>query len=377
MKALLRLMLLIVAVPAAGQPPPTFDTLAKQAAKARAENRLEEAVTLYRQALARKPGWIEGRWYVGSMLYELDRHAEARDEFAKLLARQPNHAAATGLKGLCEFGLGRHEEALRSLLRARTLGIAGTPGIEAVVRYHTGILLTVSGEFEAGQAVLTEFASEPVPRPQVIEAMGLNLLRMRVLPAAIDPANRAMIRLAGEAAFAIASRRRTEAGPILDTLVARYGTTPNVHYARGVFRLTEAPDTAIADFGREIEVSPNHVPARLQIVFELLKRGDASGALPYARAAAALDAEFFAARLALGQVLLDLGEIDAAIPELERAATLAPGSPQPPFLLARAYTRAGRPADAARAREQFARLDRLVRAQRGGTSAVGGIPSKP
>ena len=64
--------------------------------------------------------------------------------------------------------------------------------------------------------------------------------------------------------------------------VARYPKAPHVHYARGVFFLTEDSERALADFRRELEISPSHVPARLQIAFEYLKRGEAALALPLA-----------------------------------------------------------------------------------------------
>ena len=112
------------------------------------------------------------------------------------------------------------------------------------------------------------------------------------------------------------------------------------------------------------------MPARLQIAFEYLKRGEPAQALPVASEAAKLAPDHFAACLALGQVLLETNDLQRAIPELEKAATLAPGSPQAHFMLARAYTRAGREADAARARAEFTRLDQIVRAMRQG-SAVG------
>ena len=68
-------------------------------------------------------------------------------------------------------------------------------------------------------------------------------------------------------------------------------------------------------------------------------------------------------------------DIPGAIPELEKAATLAPGSPQAHFMLARAYARAGREADAERERAEFTRLDQIVRAMRQGQQSVGGIPT--
>ena len=75
----------------AGQPPaapadPKFDALSAQADAARQAGRLDEAVDLYRKALAVKPDWREGLWSLGTMLYELDRFGEARDAFRRVLA---------------------------------------------------------------------------------------------------------------------------------------------------------------------------------------------------------------------------------------------------------------------------------------------------
>jgi tetratricopeptide (TPR) repeat protein len=357
---------------------PSFDTVSKQADAAREAGRLEEAAALYRRGLEANAEWDEGLWYLGSVLYELDRPLEARDAFARLLARQPEHAGAAGLKGLCEFNAGSYEDSLRSLLRSRTLGIARTPGIATVVRYHAGMLLTKFGEFEVGYAVLSEFATEPgAMSPQVVDAFGLNLLRVPVLPAEIDAARRPLVQLAGRAASAMAARQMSAAGPLFDQLVSEFGTTPNTHYARGVFRLTEAPDQALDDFRKEIAIVPGHVPARLQIAFELIRRGEAKAARPFAEEAVKLAPGLFATRLALGQVRLELNEVDGAVEELERAAALAPGSPQTHFMLARAYVRAGRTADAERARAEFTRLDQRQRSERTGAQSIGGIPVKP
>jgi predicted Zn-dependent protease len=357
------------------KPSPSFEARATQAAAARDAGKLDEAVALYRALVKEKPAWEEGHWYLGSLLYELDRPKEARTAFAALIARQPEHAGAFGMKGLCEFQIGLHEEALRTLLRSRSLGIAKTPGIATVVRYHAGILLTKFGEFEVGYSVLSELALDGQESPQVIEAFGLNLLRVPVLPSEIDAARRPLVELAGRAAYTMAARQLPIAKPLLDDLVAQYPTTPNVHYARGVFKLTEATESTLDDFKQEIATSPAHVPARLQIAFELIRRGEAAAARPYAEEAVKLEPGHFAARLALGQALVELGETTAAVAELERAVQLAPGSPQTHFMLARAYARAGRTADATRARAEFTRLDQLVRAQRSGAQAVGGIPS--
>jgi tetratricopeptide (TPR) repeat protein len=353
----------------------SFDELASGAATARDAGRLEEALALYRRALSVRSDWPEGRWYIATLLYELDRHAEARDAFAEVLSREPSHAGALGLKGLCEFELRDYERALSDLLQATTKGVSRSPEIARVVRYHAAILLTRFGEFEVAYQMLTGFAAEADETPQVIEAFGVNLLRMPMLPADVPAAQRDTVLLAGRAGYAMAARRSPDARPLLDDLVMRHPTLPHAHYARGVFFLTEDPRRALEDFRRELEISPSHVPARLQIAFELIKRGDAAQARGPAQEAAALAPDHFATRLALGQVMLEMNEIDPAITELEAAAKLAPGSPQAQFMLGRAYARAGRTADAERARAEFTRLDHGVRASREGAQAVGGIPT--
>jgi tetratricopeptide (TPR) repeat protein len=348
-------------------PPPaparSFADVSAAAAAARDAGRLDEAIALYRQGIALRAGWNEGRWYLGSSLYERERYRECRDAFAALVARQPAHAGGVGMQGLCEFGLGQHETALRTLLRARSLGIGKTPEIARVVAYHAGILLTRFGEFEVGYAVLSELSGDNADSPKTVEALGLNVLRMPILPSALPEARRPLVQLAGRAAFAMGGRRLGEAATLLDQLVAAYPKEPNVHYARGVLRTTEAPGLALEDFAAELAVSPRHVPARLQLVFELVKRGEAAKAKPYAEEAVRLDPQHFAVHLAMGQVWFETGDLPKAIAAFEHGARLAPGSPQAHFLLARAYGRAGRSADAERARAEFLRLERMKTGQ--------------
>jgi tetratricopeptide (TPR) repeat protein len=340
-------------------PSQPFADVAAAADAAREAGRLQDAVGLYRRGLALRPAWDEGRWYLGSSLYELERHDEAREAFAALAARQPNHAGAVGMQGLCEFALGQHEASLRTLLRARALGIARNREIAQVVAYHAGILLTRFEEFEIGYAVLTELAGDNVESPKVIDALGLNVLRMPMLPDTIPPEKTALVQLAGRAGFAMGGRRLADAGRLLDELVAAWPREPNVHYARGVLRTTEAPERAIDDFLAELKVTPDHIPARLQLVFEYVKRGEAGKARPFAEEALRLAPGHFAVHLAMGQVWFETGDLARATAAFEQGAKLAPGSPQAHFLLARAYGRAGRTADAERARAEFQRLEKL------------------
>jgi predicted Zn-dependent protease len=110
----------------------------------------------------------------------------------------------------------------------------------------------------------------------------------------------------------------------------------------------------------------------MQIGFEFLKRGDGAAALPWAQQAVAAAPNAFPAHKALGQALLETGDVDGAIKELMIGIKLAPESPGLHFQLARAFQRAGRLDDATRERNEFTRLDRLARTQRSGAQSVGG-----
>jgi len=246
-----------------------------------------------------------------------------------------------------------------------------------VARYHAGILMTRAGQFELGYEALRAFAREGNESPSVIEALGLNILRMPFLPAEAPPDRRELILMAGRAAFYQAARRVQEAERAFKELLSRYPDVPNVHYAYGVYLLIDSPDAALDEFRRELQISPDNVPALLQIGFEYIKRNDFENARPYAQKAVDAAPNLFATHNALGRVLLELGKVGEAIKELEIGVKQAPDSPEMRFALARAYARAGRKEDAARERAKFLELDKQKRTERSGPQSVGGIEAKP
>ena len=96
------------------------------------------------------------------------------------------------------------------------------------------------------------------------------------------------------------------------------------------------------------------------MALEYEMRGDSDTAVSYARRAVAADPQFFAAHAVLGKLLSNTGQVDEGIKELEIARQQAKDSPQVHFTLAAAYALAGRKADAARERAEFARLKELA-----------------
>ena len=349
-----------------------FDRLVKTATEARQAERWEEAIDLYARAVKLKPQYVEGYWYQGTANYSLDNYSQGRDAFRKVLRLAPKNGAAYAFLGLCEFGLKEYDRSLQHLLQSRILGVGDTQDLASVARYHAAILMTRMEQYEQALETLGEFTGEGNDNPRVIEAMGIATLRMPMLPNETPPDRREMVLMAGRASYMMATRNTAAAGKAFEALASRYPETPNVHYANGVFLLQEQPDKAIEEFRRELELQPSHPWSLMQMAFEYLKRGDAQSALPWAQQAVAAAPTAFPAHKALGQALLETGDIVGAINELQIGIKLAPDSPGLHFTLARAYQRAGRLDEATRERDEFTRLDRLARTQRSGAQSVGG-----
>lgn len=355
---------------------PKFDRIVREAAAARDARKIEEAIALYQEAVRIRPSWVEGYWHVGTGLYELDRYAEARDAFGRVVRLQPKHAAAHGFKGLCEYQLKNYETALTDLLRAADLGVAGPPDLVASITYHTAITMTRLERYEFALSTLQSFAKEGTDSPRVIEAFGMALLRIPMTPSELPPHRREIVMLAGRGAYYRAARRPAAAKPAFELLVQRYPDAPNVYYAYGVYLLDEDPARAIDAFKQELKTSPGHVPSLLQIAFEYLRQSDWEAAKTWAQRVVEIEPGDFAARRAIGQALLEMGDVAGSIEHLERGVKLAPDSPSMRFMLSRAYQRAGRKADAERERTEFLRLERLVRSGKHGSQALGGIAER-
>ncbi len=353
----------------------SFDQLVKRAAEAREANRTDEAISLYQKALKQRPSWDEGWWYLGTLYYDLERHAEALPALKQLATLKPDGGPTWALIGLCEFQLRDYQQALVHLMRSRVLGIGGNGQISFVTNYHTVLLLNRFEQYEVGLEILSQLAKGYPGNPAIVEAFGINMLRLPYLPSELPPEKRESVLRMGRAADHYISNRADDSRREFEDLIEDYPKTPNIHYAYGVFLLRDSPDAALQEFRRELELSSKHVPALLQMAFEYLKRSDYKAALPFAEQAAQIDLASFPARNALGRILLELGETDRAIKELETGVKLAPDSPEMRFALGRAYSRAGKKVEAARERAEFIKLDKLRRARRDAPQSP--IPPEP
>jgi tetratricopeptide (TPR) repeat protein len=336
---------------------PSFADLQERAEQARHSNNTEEQVALYRKAVALRPAWGEGWWYLGTGLHELHRYNEALDAFQHLSRIDVKDGSSRALIGLCEFQLHRYHAALKHFFLAEQLGMGPNQEMVMTVNYHIVILLNLSGQFEWARDRLAPFSWLADVSEPVIEAVGINTLRMQILPAEIPTDKKDLVMKAGRASWEPSLAGHPEqAEQAFQELIAQYPREPNLHYAYGARLLDTDPEAALREFQKELEINPSQVVARVQIVFLKLKQGDSEEAIPLAREAVRLAPGYFLAHNALGRALLAAGQTAAAIQELQTAVRLEPQSPENHFDLAEAYRTFGRKLEASKERGEFERI---------------------
>ncbi len=327
--------------PAQAAPPETFESAARRAQVARDAARDGEAIAAYQAALALRPDWDEGLWYLGTLLYQSGRREEADAAFARFLQLKPQTGAGWVLRGFCSFETGDYKAAADRLRRGLGLGLGGNAELEALARLRLALALVKTYQFEVAIQPLTLLARSTPEKPEVVTAVGLALLRMATLPSEIPAERQGLVQKTGRAGAFHLAERGTDAERAYAELVAAYPDEPWIHYAQGVFLLRTDSERGVAALKRELQVNPGNVLACLEIAFELLKLHRNDEAKAVAERAVELAPTLFATHAALGRALVELGELDRGIRELEQASRLAPESAEVHFSLARAYARAG------------------------------------
>jgi predicted Zn-dependent protease len=334
-----------------------FDDLARRA-QAALDSRPEEAAGLYKQALAIQPRWPEGWLYMGGALYQSGRYAEATDALRKGVELAPGIGTGWALLGLSESQLEDQDQALADIRKGEDLGLGGKADFETAVRVRAAQLLIRSSAFDEALAQLEPLAKHHDSPPAVEEAMGLCVLGMPDDAGQIPPQRRAVVDLAGKAAWAFASQRPDAAAEGYRQLLAQYPNEPGVHYANGLYLMETDLTAALAELQKEVKSNPKHWPALLVIASIEIRQGAPEQAIESLQAALkAVPAKYrWLCHTDLGRADLAVDKVDGAIAELENAVRQMPSSASVHFFLAQAYRQAGRKADADRERAEFEKM---------------------
>lgn len=335
--------------------PKGFPEIAQRADAARKADRMQDAIDLYGAGVRLYPRWKDGWWWLGSLLYDQDRFPEAQAALQHFVQLSPNPAPAYAFLGLCEYETHNYSKALSSFQIWARKGSPGTDQLINVAGFHWALLLTRQGHFVEALYLLTEQMQKIGGNAVLKEALGLASLRIPSLPEDYPADRREMVWLAGEAAMFASMRPQQfeRADEYANRLVLRYPGEPNVHYFRGtLLGFEDKPLEAEQEFLKELQITPNHVPAMLELA-RLHLLDDLVAATSYARSAVQIDPKNAQAHHVLGRALLATQHYPDSAQELEAAKQLAPDSAPIRYQLAEAYRKLGRKKEAEKETADF------------------------
>ena len=333
-----------------------FDQLLQSAQKAREENHDDEAIQLFRLALQQRPESEEALWYLGSMLYEKEQFAAARDVLRSFLTLRSDAGPGWALLGMSEFQLRAYPRALQHLQRAMTQGMGDRKELMDSVFYHVAILLTRFERYDDSMDILQKMLASGSPDPTLVEPAGLAGLRLPYLPAEIPPDQRELITLSGKAVVALQMQRQEEADAEFKRLVATYPNEPGVHFLRAAFLSEMHPEEAMREFERELTISPSSAIARIRLAQQLITAGEFDRALSLAQQAIQLDPKRASAHMMAGEALVAKGDVANGIKELEIARGDDPSIGRVHWDLLRAYAASGRKDEASREKTEIEKI---------------------
>ena len=334
-----------------------FDDIA-QRARAALQVRPAEAAKLYQQAVTLKPDWAEGWFDLGASLYDLKRYAESRDAFRKETRLNPRMGPGWAFLGMAEAELNEPDQALADIRQGESLGIKSNHPFDLAVRLKAAELLLKTQGFYEAMSQLQSLADGTENSPAVVEAMGLCALAVPISGAELTGEQRAVVDLAGKAAWDLASHRPEEAQAEYRQLLERYPNAPGVHYAYAVYLMDTDLEAALREFETEVRHTPSHWPALILMSTLRIRHGTPELAVEPLRQTlqSAPPHDQWLCHAELARAFLDAGDAAAAVNEAQISLRLRPASPQVHYLLARAYRQQGRAEEAQRETREFERL---------------------
>jgi tetratricopeptide (TPR) repeat protein len=367
----LLLLLLCVSRQALSQSPPSpsFADLSQRASEALAQNRVEDAAQLYRQAVKLRPTWAEGWGYLAASLFTLNRFAEAEEAYRQTTVLTPRNGPSWAFLAFCQFERRDYRHAFDNLVKSQRLGLGDNKGLVAKVHYELALLWNTAGQFEMGMKELAFLTDANDQTPPVIEATGLSVLRMPIFPYEIPSGKHELIMQAGAAGWAMNAHHLEDSKQAWQEIIAAYPREPNVHYAYGYLLALLDQEAAVTEFEKELELSPNHVPALTEAAFLRLKMAEFDKSRQLASRAMKIEPRNYAPHNIMGRILMQTGDAAGGIQELETAARLAPNNASVHFNLAQAYQKAGKKEAAAKEFAAFRKLDQGGRAHEIGSDA--------
>ncbi len=355
-------VILLLATSARGQSAPpspqTFDELSSKASQAYEANRPDEAAELFSRAVKLRPDWAQGWWAIGMIEYQRDRYQECRDALARMVKLDTSAAPGFALLGLCEFRTKQYDASFQHLKKAHMLVPVTQPGgpLLDIADYHLALLLNQQGAFEVSQEMFMRIARRVHNNSEMMFAAGLPALRMPIFPSDVVAEQRDVVTMAGKAFWDLATQSPEEADVNFKALVSKYPKFPSVHYFYGTYLAAHYPEQCIPEFLQELRVTPDSVPARVQLSLRYVLEDNLDDALKSAREAVALSPDSVGAQLALAKALRARGDNEGALKAFLAAERLDPVSPSIRLLIVNTYRALDRIEEMRREMAEYERL---------------------
>ena len=295
-------------------------SLLHAAAQASVEGRIDEAVTMARQALAQDPGIVEGHTLLGNFHAKAKRYDEAARAYRQALRLDPEHPGADFSLALAYKNMGRLGEAETGFQRSRALDPRNTKPL-----WQLADIWMQQGHFEKAEQALEEGLSQKADRPSFLLKLGECDIGMKRYPAA--------------------ERSLREALATKSDLAGAHYNLALVREAAG-----DLP-SAQTEYEAELRLHPKAYRASFNLAKTLLRSGRPQEAAARFREAVDSNPEFATGQLYLAKALLDAGDLQAAREWALKGLAARPERSAVPlghYVLADVYTRLGRTQDAAR-----------------------------
>jgi tetratricopeptide (TPR) repeat protein len=303
--------------------------------------RADEAAGVYRRALELSPDDEALLLNLGLLYLRQEDHARAMPLFARVVAKNPQHAQARQLLALCRTYLGQLEPAIQDLEALRE----AAPRDEDIL-FLLGFAYLKKHDAEKAKAVFG----------QMLEEAG--------------PARAAF--LAGKANYEAA--RFAEAEESFREVLRQDAAFPGVHVELGkVYISLRRTDDAVRELELALRADPGDADASYFLGAVMVQAGTYAEAVPHLERAKTAKPDFWAPYFYLGKAKLRLERAAEAAGLLQKAVKLNPSDPAAYELLGRALEGCGRQAEArqALAKVRELRAAALEQAGANGSGVVG------
>jgi tetratricopeptide (TPR) repeat protein len=288
-----------------------------------------------------------------------EQYAQAADYFRNASQWKPDLPGLDRNWGLASFHAQRFEEAIVPLARQ----VASQPG-DAKTRDALGVSYFATDKFgktvEVFQPVLADLPDDP----GALYALGVSLVRTGDSATAAGVFRRMLEKNPNVAEIHVllgqADADQNQYTPAVDEFSRALELDPKIegaHFGRGIILLHEGKvDDSVAEFRAELDAHPGDAKAKYHLAYGLLMKQQKNQAFTLLSEVVRDKPDYADAQYQLGKMLLERGEVKAAIERLEIAVHLDPTKDYNYFQLSAAYRRDGRLEDAQHALQDYQKL---------------------